>query len=120
VRSGSPPWSCCDTRRGPCIQARFAGHIEDQTVLTQHASDGGRGSFGGRDYVALRIGALFPPTTGCCDRDKLEEAIKDHSKRTSETAQLLHLLDGLNGYARQLGVRLLVYDLPYRQEQERG
>jgi hypothetical protein len=28
-------------------------------------------------------------------------------------AQLTHLLDGLNSYARQLGVRVLIYDLPY-------
>jgi hypothetical protein len=46
----------------------------------------------------------------------LKEAIDDPSKRTHETAQLFHLLDGLNGYARQLGVRLSVYDLPYKPE----
>jgi hypothetical protein len=57
-------------------------------------------------------------TTGCCDRDRLKEAIEDASKRTPETAQLLHLLDGLNGYARQLGVRLLIYDLPYGQQNQ--
>jgi hypothetical protein len=56
-------------------------------------------------------------TTG---RDMLKDAIEDDSKRTSETAQLLHLLDGLNGYARQLGVRLLIYDLPYKAESARN
>jgi hypothetical protein len=53
-------------------------------------------------------------TTGCCDLGALKDAIVDPSKRTHETAQLFHLLDGLNGYARQLGVRLRVYDVPYK------
>lgn len=44
-------------------------------------------------------------TTGCCDLEKLQEATANANKRTPETAQLFHLLDGLNGYARQLGVR---------------
>jgi hypothetical protein len=52
-------------------------------------------------------------TTGCCDLNELKGAVSDPRRRTPETAQLLHLLDGLNGYARQLGVRLVVYDLPY-------
>jgi hypothetical protein len=52
-------------------------------------------------------------TTGCCDRDELAEAIADRTKRTAETAQLLHLLDCLNGYARQLGVRVVIHDVPY-------
>lgn len=55
-------------------------------------------------------------TTGCCDLYELKRAVSDPSKRTPETAQLLHLLDGLNGYARQLGVRLVVYDLPYQPD----
>jgi len=54
-------------------------------------------------------------TTGCCDSNELKTAIKDRSKRTPEVAQLLHLLDGLNSYSRQLGVRLVIYDLPYQQ-----
>ena len=53
-------------------------------------------------------------TTGCCDPKELKQAINVPAKRTPETAQLLHLLDGLNGYARQLGVRLIVRDLPYK------
>jgi hypothetical protein len=55
-------------------------------------------------------------TTGCCDVSKLKQAVSDASKRTPEVAQLLHLLDGLSGYARQLGVRLVIYDLPYKQQ----
>lgn len=53
-------------------------------------------------------------TTGCCDLQALKAAVKDRDKRTPEVAQLLYLLDGLNGYARQLGARLLVVDIPYR------
>jgi hypothetical protein len=53
-------------------------------------------------------------TTGCCDLQALKAAVKDRDKRTPEIAQLLYLLDGLNGYARQLGARLLVVDVPYR------
>lgn len=52
-------------------------------------------------------------TAGCCDLDELKKAVRVPAKRTPEVAQLLHLLDGLSGYARQLGVRLLVRDLPY-------
>jgi superfamily II DNA or RNA helicase len=52
-------------------------------------------------------------TTGCCDIHELKKAVHDSQYRTPETGQLLHLLDGLNGYARQLGVKLLIYDLPY-------
>lgn len=52
-------------------------------------------------------------TTGCCDLAELSKAVNDLSKRTHETAQLMHLLDGLNGYARQLGVKVLIYDIPY-------
>ncbi|WP_199170841.1 MULTISPECIES: hypothetical protein [unclassified Acidovorax] len=43
----------------------------------------------------------------------LENAVKDPSLRTAETAQLFHLLDGLVGYARQLGVRVSIVDVPY-------
>lgn len=53
-------------------------------------------------------------TTGCCYLQALKEAVKDRDKRTQEVSQLLYLLDGLNAYARQLGVRLLVVDVPYR------
>jgi superfamily II DNA or RNA helicase len=53
-------------------------------------------------------------TAGCCDRNELEKAVKDPAKRTHEVAQLFHLLDGLNGYARQLGARLIIRDLPYQ------
>lgn len=53
-------------------------------------------------------------TTGCCDLDELKAAVNDPNKRTPEIAQLLHLLDGLNGYARQIGVHLIVRDLPYK------
>lgn len=52
-------------------------------------------------------------TAGCCDRGSLQDAIDDRSKRTPETAQLFHLLEGLNGYSRQLGVRLTVVDIPF-------
>jgi hypothetical protein len=52
-------------------------------------------------------------TTGCCKLSDLKQAIEVPTKRTSETAQLLHLLDGLNGYARQLGVQVRVVDLPF-------
>ncbi|MGG4580772.1 DEAD/DEAH box helicase [Alcaligenes sp. Me129] len=52
-------------------------------------------------------------TAGCCDKMRLKHAIDTPSARTSETAQLLHLLEGLNGYARQLGVRLTVVDIPF-------
>lgn len=51
-------------------------------------------------------------TTGCCDPTELRKAITNPANRTPEVAQLFHLLDGLNGYARQLGVRLLVKNLP--------
>jgi superfamily II DNA or RNA helicase len=53
-------------------------------------------------------------TTGCCNLDELKKATNNPQMRTPETAQLFHLLDGLNGYARQLGIRLLVYDVPYK------
>ncbi|MGE1528226.1 DEAD/DEAH box helicase [Pseudomonas sp. p99-361] len=52
-------------------------------------------------------------TTGCCDITQLKEAVADPAKRTAETAQLLHLLDGLIGYARQLGVRVTIFDVPF-------
>jgi superfamily II DNA or RNA helicase len=58
-------------------------------------------------------------TTGCCDRNVLQQAISDAAQRTPETGQLLHLLDGLNGYARQLGLRLVIYDLPYQKPQKK-
>ena len=54
-------------------------------------------------------------TTGCCDINALTEAVADPKKRTAEVGQLVHLLDGLSGYARQIGVRLAIYDLPYKQ-----
>ena len=54
-------------------------------------------------------------TTGCCDIQALTGAVTDPKKRTAEVGQLIHLLDGLNGYARQIGVRLLIYDIPYKQ-----
>jgi hypothetical protein len=59
-------------------------------------------------------------TTGCCERQQLQHAINNTGKRTPEVAQLLHLLDGLNGYARQLGVRLIIYDLPYDNRGEKA
>lgn len=52
-------------------------------------------------------------TTGCCDLTQLKQAVTDPAKRTAETAQLLHLLDGLIGYARQLGVRVTIFDVPF-------
>ena len=52
-------------------------------------------------------------TAGCCDKKSLKDAIDNPSDRTPETAQLFHLLEGLNGYARQLGVRLTVIDIPF-------
>lgn len=48
-----------------------------------------------------------------CDKKKLTDAINAPKKRTPETAQLLHLLDGLGGHSRQLGMRMLVYDIPF-------
>jgi hypothetical protein len=54
-------------------------------------------------------------TAGCCDIDELNAAVADPTKRTPEIAQLLHLLDGLNGYTRQLGVRRVVYDVAYQR-----
>ena len=56
-------------------------------------------------------------TTGCCDSEELKQAARDSEKRTPEIAQLLHLFDGINGYARQLGVKLVVRDLPYQSSQ---
>lgn len=53
-------------------------------------------------------------TTGCCDATELKDAIRNPSQRTPETAQLVHLLDGLSSYSRQLGVQLVIYDLPYQ------
>ncbi|RBC02532.1 hypothetical protein C3E97_007140 [Pseudomonas sp. MWU12-2115] len=52
-------------------------------------------------------------TTGCCDLSKLKAAVRHASNRTAETAQLLHLLDGLIGYARQLGVQVTIFDIPF-------
>ncbi len=52
-------------------------------------------------------------TAGCCDLPELTDAVEHPTRSTPQVAQLLHLLDGLNGYARQLGVRLVVYDIPY-------
>ena len=52
-------------------------------------------------------------TSGCCDLDELKKSVADPEKRTFETAQLLHLLEGLNAYARQLGVRLSIIDIPF-------
>jgi hypothetical protein len=55
-------------------------------------------------------------TTGCCDLSQLKDAVADPTKRTAETAQLLHLLDGLIGYARQLGVRVTIFDVPFSSQ----
>ncbi len=68
------------------------------------------------DIVGSSNPALYVvlATTGCCDVQKLKQAIADPKMRTPETAQLMHLLDGLNGYARQLGVRVVIRDLPYQ------
>lgn len=52
-------------------------------------------------------------TTGCCDHQALSEAVKDSTKRTAQTAQLVHLVDSLVGYARQLGVSVSVVDVPF-------
>ncbi|EEV1759719.1 DEAD/DEAH box helicase family protein [Escherichia coli] len=52
-------------------------------------------------------------TTGCCNRQSLQDAINNKNKRTPETAQLFHLLEGLNGYSRQLGIRLTIVDIPF-------
>lgn len=56
-------------------------------------------------------------TTGCCDLTQLKQAVGDPTRRTAETAQLLHLLDGLIGYARQLGVRVTIFDVPFSPKQ---
>lgn len=50
-------------------------------------------------------------TAGMVDRQSLSNAIQDRAARTPETAKLLHLMDALNGHARQFGVRLMIYDL---------
>lgn len=55
-------------------------------------------------------------TAGCCDVPTLREAARRQERRTPEIAQLVHLLDGLNGYARQLGINVVIYDLPYEEE----
>lgn len=52
-------------------------------------------------------------TAGCCDRSVLEAAINKPSKRTAETGQLMHLLNGLNGTARALGAQVKVLNLPF-------
>jgi hypothetical protein len=52
-------------------------------------------------------------TAGAFSYPVLKDAVEDSNKRTPETAQLLHLIDGLNGHARQLGVRLRIYDIPF-------
>lgn len=52
-------------------------------------------------------------TTGCCDLSALKAAVADKKDRTAETAQLFHLLDGLIGYARQLGVSVSIVDVPF-------
>ncbi|MDH5546197.1 MAG: DEAD/DEAH box helicase family protein [Gammaproteobacteria bacterium] len=52
-------------------------------------------------------------TAGCVNKAELTKAIKDDSKRTAETSQLVHLLDGLNSQARQIGVSLLVKEIPF-------
>ncbi len=59
-------------------------------------------------YVAL-------VTTGIVSINALTDAVNNPKKRTPETAQLFHLLDGLNGHTRQLGVRLKIYDIPYKK-----
>lgn len=56
---------------------------------------------------------LILATTGCCDLAALQRAISNPHERTAETAQLFHLLDGLIGYARQLGVQVTVIDVRY-------
>lgn len=52
-------------------------------------------------------------TTGACNLSELTLAVTDPTKRTPETAQLMHLLDGLNCHSRQLGVKLKVFDIPF-------
>jgi len=52
-------------------------------------------------------------TAGCCDVATLREAVNDPDKRTAETAQLMHLIDGLNSFSRTLGVKLTIYDVPF-------
>lgn len=76
------------------------------TALWKKLRDDIIDSAGGQLHVVLA-------TTGCCDLGALENAVKDPSLRTAETAQLFHLLDGLVGYARQLGVRVSIVDVPY-------
>lgn len=53
-------------------------------------------SAGGQLHVVLAA-------TGCCDLGELENAVKDPSLRTAETAQLFHLLDGLVGLRPSTG-----------------
>lgn len=55
-------------------------------------------------------------TTGCCDKNELTIAANKPDRRTPEIAQLFHLIDGLHGNSRQLGVKLIIYDLPYKHD----
>jgi superfamily II DNA or RNA helicase len=52
-------------------------------------------------------------TAGCVNKKVLTEAINDISKRTAETSQLVHLLDGLNSQSRQIGVSVLIKEIPF-------
>lgn len=53
---------------------------------------------------------IYLVTTGCCKKAKLANAIQNPRKRTPATAQLMRLLDGLNGYSRLYGASLFIYD----------
>lgn len=52
-------------------------------------------------------------TCKCVSKSALSAAVSNASQRTPETAQLVHLLDGLNSQARQLGVKVEVKAVPH-------
>jgi hypothetical protein len=87
---------------------RLPASLPSGQTLWQRLKDDIIGTSNPELYVVLL-------TTGCCHVPTLKEAIRNPSKRTPEVAQLLYLLDGLNGLARQLGIRLVVFDVPYHK-----
>lgn len=55
-------------------------------------------------------------TAGCCHKRSLQEAAKNEEKRSAPIAQLIHLLDGLSGHAKQLGVKVQILDFPFEKK----
>ncbi|QAR45031.1 DEAD/DEAH box helicase [Kosakonia cowanii] len=54
-------------------------------------------------------------TSGCCNIELLEKVVKKDEKREPQVAQLFFLIDGLIGYARQLGASVKIIDIPYNE-----